>query len=168
MVEIPALFKLVHLSFTIIMSEEQVVASSEEEVEEEEAESMSRERFIKKVNNASNGDDLLDVLALLPNTAQRWRHSITLNAIIKILCHSPIFKDQCDSFHAVKVKKGVDTKLLSTFNSLSPSLESSLLNVLSPVSPTNGPWEQSTQLLCHGEEAFDESAAPKTASMPAN
>jgi hypothetical protein len=39
-VEIPALFKLVYISFTVIMSEEQGVASSEEEVLEEEAESM--------------------------------------------------------------------------------------------------------------------------------
>jgi hypothetical protein len=44
----------VYLSFRIIKSEEQGVASSEEEVEEEEAESMSRERFLKRVNNASN------------------------------------------------------------------------------------------------------------------
>jgi hypothetical protein len=37
-VEIPALFKLVYLSFTIVMSKEQGAASSEEEVEEKEAE----------------------------------------------------------------------------------------------------------------------------------
>jgi hypothetical protein len=77
-VEIPALFKHVYISFTIIMSEEQGVASSEEEVEEEveeeEAESISRERFLERVSNASNGNELLDVLALLPNTAQRWGH----------------------------------------------------------------------------------------------
>jgi hypothetical protein len=70
-----------------------------------------------------------------------------MNAIIKILCHSPIFKDQCDSFLAVKVKKGLETKVPSTFNSLSPSLQSALSNVLSQVSPTDGPWEQVTQLL---------------------
>jgi hypothetical protein len=39
------------------MSGEQGVASSEEEVEEEEAESMSRERFLERVSNASNGND---------------------------------------------------------------------------------------------------------------
>jgi hypothetical protein len=50
---------------------------------------MSRERFLERVNNASNCNDLLDVLALLPNTAQRWGHSITMNAIIKILYHRP-------------------------------------------------------------------------------
>jgi hypothetical protein len=119
----------VYLSFRIIKSEEQGVASSEEEVEEEEAESISRERFLKRVNNASNGNDLFDVLALLPNTAQRWGSSITMNAIIKILCHSPIFKDQCDSFYAVKVKKGMEAKVPSTFYSLSPSLQSALFNV---------------------------------------
>jgi hypothetical protein len=53
------------------MSEEQGVATSEEEVEEEETESMSRERFLDRVNNTSNGNDLLDDLALLPNTTQK-------------------------------------------------------------------------------------------------
>jgi hypothetical protein len=53
-VEIPALFKLVYLSFTVIMSEEQGVASLEEEVEEEEAESMSRERFLERVSRCNN------------------------------------------------------------------------------------------------------------------
>jgi hypothetical protein len=104
------------------MSEELEAPSSEEEVEEEECDSMSREKFLERVNSASNGNDVLGVLALLPNTAQRWGHSITMNAIIKVLCRSPVFKDQCDSFYAVKVKKGVETKVPSTFNSLSPSL----------------------------------------------
>jgi len=85
--------------------------------------------------------------------------SITMNAIIKILCRSPIFKDQCNLFYAVEVKKGAETKVPSTFNSLSPSLQSALFNVVSQVSPTNGPWEQVTQLLRHCKEAFDESAA---------
>jgi hypothetical protein len=151
------------------MSEEQGSGCSGDEAEEEECESMTRERFLEMVNSASNGNDLLGVLALLPNTAQRWGHSITMNAIIKILCRSPIFKDQCDSFYAVKVKKGAETKVPSTFNSLSPSLQSALFNVVSQVSPTNGPWEQVTQLLRHCKEAFDESAAAaKHAGMPAN
>jgi hypothetical protein len=81
------------------MSEEQGLPSSREETEEEEGESMSRERFLERVNSASNGNDLLDVLTLLPNTAQRWGHSITMNAIITIFCRTPIFKDQCDSFY---------------------------------------------------------------------
>ncbi len=131
----------------------------EEEVEEDEAESMSRKRLLERVNNASSGNDLLDVLALLPNIAQRWGHSITMHAIIKILCHKPIFKDQCDLFYAVKVKKGMETNVPSTFNSLCPSLQSALFNLLSQVSPTNGPWEQVTQLLHHCEETFDESVA---------
>jgi len=76
------------------MSEEQGSGCSGDEAEEEECESMTRERFLEMVNSASNGNDLLGVLALLPNTAQRWGHSITMNAIIKILCRSPIFKDQ--------------------------------------------------------------------------
>jgi hypothetical protein len=92
-----------------------------------------------------------------------------MNTIIKILCRSPVFKGQCDSFYAVKVKKDVETKAPSTFNSLSPTLQSALFNVLSQVSPNNGPWEQVIQFLHHCEEAFDESAAAaKQANMPAN
>jgi hypothetical protein len=48
-------------------------------------------------------------------------------------------------------------QFISTSNSLSPSLQSALFNVLSQVSPTKGPWEQGKQLLHHCEEAFDES-----------
>ena len=120
------------------MSEEQGSDCSGDKAEQEECESMTRERSLETVNNASNGNDFLGVLTLLPNTAQRWGHSITMNAIIKIWCRSPIFKDQCDSFYAVKVKKGAETKVPSTFNSLSPSLQSALFNVASQVSPTNG------------------------------
>jgi len=60
-------------------------------------------------------------------------------------------------------------KVPSTFNSLSPSLQSALFNVVSQFSPTNGPWEQVTQLLHHYEEVFDEStAAAKKVDMPAS
>jgi hypothetical protein len=150
------------------MSEELEAPSSEEEAEVEECESMSRDRILERFNSVSNGNEVLAVLALLPNTAQRWSHSITTNAIIKVLCCSPVFKDQCDSFYVVKVKKGVETKVLSTFNSLSLSLQSALFNVPSQVSPYNGPWEQVIQLLHHCEEAFYESAAAtKQAGMSA-
>jgi hypothetical protein len=92
-----------------------------------------------------------------------------MNTIIKIFCHSPIFKNQCDSFYVVKVKKGVETKISSIFYSLSPSLQSALFNVVSQVSLTIGPRKEVTQLLCHCEEAFDEcTAAAKQAGMPAN
>ncbi len=41
--------------------------------------------------------------------------------------------------------------------------------MVSQVSPTNGSWEQVPQLLCHYEEALDESAAAsKQAGVPAN
>jgi hypothetical protein len=133
------------------MEEEQGALSSEDEVEEEEAESMTRERFLERVNGATNGMHLLELLTFLPNTAQRWGHSITMNAIIKILCRSPIFKEQCESFYAVKVKKGVETKVPSTFIGLSPALQSAVFNVVSQLTPTHGPWDQVTQLLRHCE-----------------
>jgi hypothetical protein len=51
------------------MSEKQGSPPSKEEAEEEEGTSMSRERSLERMNSASNGNDLLDVLTLLPNTA---------------------------------------------------------------------------------------------------
>jgi hypothetical protein len=78
-----------------------------------------------------------------------------MNAIIKILCRSPILQGSM--------------QFISASNSLSPSLQSALFNVLSQVIPTKGPWEQGKQLLHHCEEAFDESAAAtKKSGMPAN
>ena len=92
-----------------------------------------------------------------------------MNAVIKILCRSPTFKDQCESFYAVKVKKGVETKVPSTFIGLSPSLQSSVFNVVSQLTPTHGPWDKVKQLLTHCDEAFNESTSlAKQAGMPAN
>ena len=91
-----------------------------------------------------------------------------MNAVIKILCHSPTFKDECESFYAVKVKKGVETKVPSTFIGLSPSLQDAVFSVVSQLTPTHGPWEQVTKLLHQYDAAFNESAAAiKQAGMSA-
>jgi hypothetical protein len=52
------------------MSEELETPSSEEEKGEEECEPRSRKKFLERVNSASNGNEVLAVLALLPNTTK--------------------------------------------------------------------------------------------------
>ena len=72
-------------------------------------------------------------------------------------------------FYAVTVKKGLETKVPSTFIGLSPSLQSSVFNVVSQLTPTHGPWDKVKQLLQHCDEAFNESTSSvKQADMPAN
>jgi hypothetical protein len=82
---------------------------------------------------------------------------------------SPTFKDQCESFYAVKVKKGVETKVPSTFIGLSPSLQNAVFSVVSQLTPTHGPWDQVKLLLRHCDETFNNSTSSvKQAGMPAN
>jgi hypothetical protein len=114
---------------------------------------MTRERFLERVDSATNGIQLLELLTFLPNTAQRWGHSITMNAVIKILCCSPTFKDQCEPFYAVKAKKGVDKGSIN----LHWSHQSAVFNAVTQLTPTYGPCDQVRQLLRHCDEAFNES-----------
>jgi hypothetical protein len=88
--------------------EEQSLYSSEEESEtSEEEEAMKKEEFLTMVNTVTDGKQLLDIITLLPNTAQCWGHSITMNPIIKLLCCASLLKEQCKTFLVVMVKKGV-------------------------------------------------------------
>jgi hypothetical protein len=72
-----------------MMDEEQGALFSEDEVEEEEPESITKERFLERIDSAADGIYLLELLTFLPNTAQRWGHSITMYAIIKIISIVP-------------------------------------------------------------------------------
>jgi len=46
---------------------------------------VTKESFLQMVENASIGGDLLKITNLLPNSSQRYGHSITMNAIVKII-----------------------------------------------------------------------------------
>jgi hypothetical protein len=128
--------------FTLIMVEEEV-----ELYEQEELNSMTKERFIGLVTNALNGMDLLDVIALLRKTAQRWGHSVTMKTNINIFWHHPILYDQFEIFFA-DVKTSVESKDPETFTSHHQSNQTAVFNVMSQMKPTHGHRGEVIQLLC--------------------
>jgi hypothetical protein len=86
-----------------------------------------------------NGTDLLKIFDLLPNSSQRYGHSLSMNALIKIIIRHPVFCERASIFHTVKIKKGKETAVPSTFISLSPTNKQLLKGFVAEVNPANGP-----------------------------
>jgi hypothetical protein len=68
------------------------------------------------INHAKDGSGLLKIIDMLPNSANHYGNSLTMNAIIKILCQHEHFKKPCDILLATKVKNGKEISLPSMFN----------------------------------------------------
>ena len=66
----------------------------------------TKESFLSLIDSASIGEDLVTIIELLPNSSQRYGHSITMNAVLKIISRHALFKDRCTSFYTMR-KKGV-------------------------------------------------------------
>jgi len=64
-----------------------VLESDDDDILAEETleDKMTKESFLSMVENASEGGDILKILNLLPNSSQRYGHSLTMNALVKIL-----------------------------------------------------------------------------------
>ena len=118
-----------------------------------------KESFLAMIESATTGGDFLNIINLLPNSSQRYGHSSTMNAIIKIICRHSTFKDQCMGFYTTKVKAGKETKVVSTYNMLNQSNKELLRMMIQEMTPSNGPWFEVVNLLKLCDEAFNESAA---------
>jgi hypothetical protein len=130
---------------------------------------VTKESFLSMVETASDGGDFIKIINLLPNSSQRYGHSITMNAIIKIICHHTTFKDWCMGFYTTKIKSGKERKVASTYNTLNQSNKELLRSMIREITPSNGPWFEITKLLKLCDEAFNESAASiSRKGMPMN
>ena len=65
----------------------------------------TKESFMSLIGGASKGD-LLRIIELLPNSSQRYGHSLTMNAVMKIISRHATCKDRCTSFYTMKKKRG--------------------------------------------------------------
>jgi hypothetical protein len=129
----------------------------------------TRESFLSLIDSASVGADLIQIINLLPNSSQRYGHSLTMNAVVKIITRSSTFKDRCTAFYTMKMKGGKETRVVSTYNILNQSNKENLRAMMREITPVNGPWFEVIQLLCHCDEVFNESAAAVTQKgMPTN
>ena len=50
-----------------------------------------KESFLSLIDSASIGEDLVTIIELLPNSSQRYGHSITMNAVLKIISWHALF-----------------------------------------------------------------------------
>jgi hypothetical protein len=64
----------------------------------------TRDSFLLMIDAASDGANLMKIISLLPNSSQRYGHSITMNAVVKIVSHHSTFKDHCTAFYTTKRK----------------------------------------------------------------
>jgi hypothetical protein len=130
---------------------------------------VTKESFLAMIESATTGGDFLNIINLLPNSSQHYGHSLTMNAIIKIICQHSTFKDRCTGFYTTKVKAGKETKVVSTYNMLNQSNKELLCMMIREMTPSNGPWFEVVNLLKLCDEAFNEpAAAVSQKGMPTN
>jgi hypothetical protein len=72
------------------------------------------------IDAASDGGDLMKIISLLPNSSQRYGHSITMNAVVKIVSRHSTFKDHCTAFYTTKRRENKETRVISTYNTPEP------------------------------------------------
>ena len=150
-----------------VVDEESI--DDDEVVQECIRDKITKQSYEAMLTRAATGQELLPIIDLLPNSSQRYGHSITMNAIIKIIGRHSAFKGNCDNFYTIKVKKGKETKVPATYNSLTLSNKLLMKEMVKQISPDHGPWHEVMQLLCNCNEAFDDSAAAlRLVGMPAN
>jgi len=87
----------------------------DEIVEENLRDGLTKQSFSSLINNATTGTDLLKIFDLLPNSSQRYGHSLSMNALIKIIIRHPVFRERASIFNTIKIKKGKETTVPSTF-----------------------------------------------------
>jgi hypothetical protein len=138
-------------------------ATEEEMAVETACNKIMKQSYNAMIDSATMGTDLLSIINLLPNSSQCYGHSLTMNALIKIIIRHPSFKDRSDNFYCVKVKKGKDTKVPSTFTSMNHGNKLSFKSMLQELKPDHGPWLEVVQVLRMCDEAFNESATAKAA-----
>jgi hypothetical protein len=141
----------------------------DESLKESVRDKVMKQSFTKMLERASSGQELLPIVDLLPNSSQKYGHSIAMNVIIKLIGRQSAFRDNCEFLYTFKAKKGQETRVPATYTSLSLSNKMLLKDMVKQLSPTHGPWHEVVQLLGHCDKAFDDSAAAiKHVGMPAN
>jgi hypothetical protein len=80
--------------------------------------SVTKQSVAAMIDSTTTGHDILKVTDLLPNTFQKYGHSTTMNALIKIIVRL-IFREQSSIFYTIKVKKGKESSVPPMFASLS-------------------------------------------------
>ena len=106
--------------------DDDVDTDDEEYTQEVIRDKTTKESFLSLIDSASEGADLIRIINLLPNSSQRYGHSLTMNAVVKIISRYSTFKDRCAAFYTTRMKGGKETRVVSTYNTLNQSNKENL------------------------------------------
>jgi hypothetical protein len=67
----------------------------DESLKESVRDKVTKQSFTEMLEKASSGQELLPIVDLLPNSSQKYDHSIAMNAIIKLIGHHSAFRNNC-------------------------------------------------------------------------
>jgi hypothetical protein len=101
---------------------------------------LTKQSFTTHVEEASADEALLELIDLLQNSAQKYRHSITLNVVIKILARVPVSHYETACLYTTKQKNGHEVKVPLTFSALSKDTQAFVKNLIKRLKPDYGPW----------------------------
>jgi hypothetical protein len=128
---------------------------------------LMKQSFTTRVEEASTGEALLELIGLLPNNAQKYGHSITMNAVIKKIARVPVFRDETACLYTAKQKNGHEVKVSLTFSALSKDTQAFVKNLIKRLKPDYGPRFEVLQVLTNSAVAFDyTNATARKAGMP--
>jgi hypothetical protein len=72
----------------------------DESLKESVRDKVTKQSFAKMLERASSGQELLPIVDLLPNSSQKYGHSIAMNAIIKLFGRHLAFRGHCLYFQS--------------------------------------------------------------------
>jgi hypothetical protein len=128
---------------------------------------LMKQSFTTRVEEASTGEALLELIGLLPNNAQKYGHSITMNAVIKKIARAPVFRDETACLYTAKQKNGHEVKVSLTFSALSKDTQAFVKNLIKRLKPDYGPRFEVLQVLTNSAVVFDyTNATARKAGMP--
>jgi hypothetical protein len=101
---------------------------------------LTKQSFTTHVEEASAGEALLELIDLLPNSAQKYGHSITMNAVIKLIARAPVFCDDTACLYTTKQKNGREVKVPLTFSASSKDTQAFVKSLIKRLKPDYGTW----------------------------
>jgi hypothetical protein len=73
-------------------------------VQESLRDGLTKQSFRSLIDKATIGTDLLKFIDLLPNCSQQYGHSLTMNALTKIIICHPLFHDRASTLIPSRLK----------------------------------------------------------------
>ena len=86
--------KVIIILIILIIIVENVDSDDEELARGNIRDGTTKQSFLSLIDAATGRTDLTRIIELLPNSSQRYGHSITMNAVVKLIARHATFKDR--------------------------------------------------------------------------